>query len=189
MARTCKSCASRCYLITLKCLYEGDTLLNGGLPQAKLLAAMDSAQVDWVKPLIGADCFAELCAAITAYEVDATPIPAKWETLLEEVTPLVRSATEYQYMLRSRAVVGSDGQVQVGGNIKADDWAGFISGLKADLAVKSRNFKKWLADNSPDYPCLLPEKCEIEPESGGGSGWDVVGGNPRVGNNPSFQTF
>lgn len=188
MAKTCRNCVSRCYLISLVCLYNGANYLNPSLPANKVENAMDQAQQEFLRPMLG-DCLTELCAAVKDYEDNGTPIPDKWQAVIDEATNLLIAATEFKYLQRGRVLVSGDGLVSIK-DIKSEDWSGFLGGLKAEVNSAQANFGEWLKENASDYTCLPKAKCgDKETPSGFLADWDVIGGNPRIGQKPPYEYF
>ena len=184
--RTCNTCSTKCYLLTLTCLYDGLSYLHSGLDQKKVKGAMDKAQLNWVKPVIKSACFAELCEVIADFEDNNVAIPDIWDDMLSNLTELVRSATEYEYLRRGSAIVTKEG-VQLP---EIKNWPEFVAQLRAEVTEQQAIFIEWLADNEATYDCYPAPTCESPKAEAETflSSWGTVSPNPPVKRNPPYQT-
>jgi len=157
--RGCTKCASRCFFITLKCLYNQSTLLTSNLNPDKVLKHLDGAQIRYLKKPLG-DCFKDICDAIKAFENNQTAIEQRWLDLIEMATPTLVDATEYLYVRKSGYAVLSKEGLKFPQKFEDGQFENFVSGLKVAAQESLDMFKIWLEDNKKVYPCLPKPKCK-----------------------------
>lgn len=158
---TCTTCKCPCLILSLKCLYEGTSLLHAGLDSDKVYAFMDSAQLTHIKPILGDTCFTELCTALNnsrlaTTDPDYAALDTTWQTLIDEFTELLVVATEFMYLTRM-----SFGKITKHGlhlvDIDMDVFKMMLQGRKAELRALKANAKQWLEYNSTTYTCVETE--------------------------------
>jgi len=172
--RGCTKCASRCFFITLKCLFDQSTLLDAHLDTNKVTKHLDGAQIKYLKQPLG-DCFKEICDAIKDFEDNQVAIEQRWIDLIDMATMVIVDGTEYLYVRKSGYAILTKEGLKFPQKFEEGQFEGFVSGLKIAVEESLEMFKIWLQDNKSLYPCLPTDDCLLkENDSSALSSWGTV---------------
>jgi hypothetical protein len=165
--RVCRTCASRCYIIPLSCVFEKSGMFKNASPMddAGLLGLMERAQDTTLASLSGPDCLSAVCADILAFETSGTAIPAASQAFIDTATPVVIAKMKHLWMAEYGAGSATKDGLRMSQNLDAKLYATQLAYYASEVSEASRAFERFLEDNRADYPCLPPppSPCE-EPE-------------------------
>lgn len=158
MSRICVKCKSKCLIIPLSCIFDGLTVLNSDLDLDKVKAALDVAQLTYLYPIMGKECFDELCAALDLADLpdsdeNYTALPEYWEEFIDQATELLVVATEYVFASRVGFGLLKKSGFLVGDNFDKEVFSNLLQSRKSELLALQEILKDWLYENRDTYDC------------------------------------
>lgn len=162
--RICRQCAARCYILPLSCVFDLSSIFRRDAPidERGLLGLMERAQATTLTSLSSAECLANVCADILAYEDDGTAIPDASQAFIDAAAPVLVAKMEHLWMGRHGAGKATSDGVRAAQGFDAKAYTAQLNFYASELAEASRAFTAFLEANRADYPCLPapPDPCE-----------------------------